>query len=204
MLKCLRAASLLLLILVLAACGSTSGMKRSGSGQAAPAAAQKAAISADFAGFTRVSVMDFTAELSSPPRNEAKRAVAVSQTAAAGKRFADKIADGLSASGAFSEVVRNDARPGDLIIKGEVTRYQEGNRAARLMIGFGAGSANFDATVRFVNATTAEEISQITVDQNSWFLGGVLAAAQDVDDFIEGAAKKVAEETVKAKSGLPD
>jgi predicted small lipoprotein YifL len=204
MLKLFRQCFVVALLVTLTACGSTSGMKRSDAGKAEPVEAQKAAINADFAAFTRVNVMDFTVELASPPRDEAKRAVAVSQASAAGKRFADKIADGLSATGKFTEVVRNDSRPGDLIIKGEVTRYEEGNRAARLLVGFGAGSANFDATVRFVNSTTAEEISQITVDQNSWFLGGLVAATQDVDDFIDGAASKVAEETVRAKSGQSD
>jgi len=201
MFKFLQQFLVISLVVSLTACGTTSGMKRGDANQAGSKEEQKAAIGASFAEFTRISVMDFNSELKAPPRNEAKRAVAESKTAAAGKRFADKIAAGLSGSGMFTEVVRNDAKPGDLIIKGEVTKYKEGNRAGRLLIGFGAGSANFDATVRFVNGTTNEEISQISVDKNSWFLGGLLAAAQDVDDFIDGAAEKVAEETIKAKSG---
>jgi len=197
------------LTLALAACGSTSGMKRSDDATATSQgeqskSAQTAAIAADFAKYTRISVMDFKSELAKKSSNQAKQDVADGKAADAGKRFADKIATGLSQSGAFSEVARNDSKPGDLVIQGEVTKYKEGNRAIRLVVGLGGmGSANFDAIVRFVDGDSGKELTQITVDKNTWFFGGLMAAAQDVEDFINSAAEKVAEETIKAKRGTP-
>jgi hypothetical protein len=198
--RLIRGSVIGLFALVLTACGTTSGMKRSGATDG-DKAAEKAAISADFQGFTRVSVQDFQAALSNPSKDSAKLSVQEGQATAAGKRFADQIAEGLTASKAFAEVVRNDPKPGDLLIQGEVTKFKQGSRVARALIGFGAGSANFDATVRFVDGTDQRELSQMIVDKNSWFLGGLMAAAQDADDFLEGAAEKIAEETIKAKTG---
>jgi hypothetical protein len=193
--------------LVLAACGSTSGMKRADS-DVAPAKTQssgkdKAAISADFSSYSRVVVRDFANWTKIKGKDEAKRSVQEAQAIAVGKRFADKIAEGLGAGTAFESVTRNDAEvgAGTLVIQGEVTKYKAGNRALRMVIGFGAGSANFDARVSFVDGATGKEVSFMTVDKNSWFLGGLLAAAQTVDDFVDGSATKVAEETLRAKTG---
>lgn len=199
--KSIRWTLLLITSLVLVACGSTSGMKRSGTKDTAaePAAA---AISGDFTRYDSVIVRDFANATEIKTKNAAKREVAEAQAVAAGKRFADKIAEGLKAGGSFASVAREgEPTPTTLVIEGNVTKYKAGNRALRLMIGFGAGSANFDARVSFVDGASGSEISFITVDKNSWFLGGILAAVQTVDDFIDGAATKVAEETVRAKKG---
>jgi hypothetical protein len=187
--------------LTLVACGSTSKMKStpaSGSGE------QKAAIAADFSRFSKVIVRDFENAVESKTKDAAKREVQMSQATAAGKRFADLIAEGLKGNPAFSSVAREgepDAQT--LVIGGQVTKYKKGNRALRLVVGFGAGSANFDARVSFVDGASGSELSHVVVDKNSWFLGGIMAAAQTVDDFVEGAATKVAEETIRAKSGQP-
>lgn len=193
--------------LVLTACGSTSGMKRSSSSESAASSAstdgtQAPAISSDFSRFDRVLVRDFANATTITTKNAAKREVQTSQAVAAGKRFADRIAEGLQSGSAFTEVVREgEPTATTLVIEGNVTKYKAGNRAMRMLIGFGAGSANFDARVRFTDGATGDELSYITVDQNSWFLGGLFAAVQTVDDFVDGAATKVAEETVRAKTG---
>ncbi len=56
----------------------------------------------------------------------------------------------------------------------------------------GAGSSYFDAVVAFGDGVTRESIGTITVDKNSWALGGGLAAGQSVQGFMRGAARSVA------------
>ncbi len=193
--------TLILTALLLAACGSTSKMKPSPSGESGRTA-DKAAISADFARFNKVIVRDFENAVVVTTKNAAKREVELSQATAAGRRFADQIAEGLKGNPAFASVERTGTPDAEtLVISGKVTKYKRGNAALRLMVGFGAGSANFDARVAFIDGANNGEISTITVDKNSWFLGGILAATQTVDDFLDSAASKVAEETVRAKAG---
>jgi hypothetical protein len=88
-----------------------------------------------------------------------------------------------------------------VIIAGEVTRYTEGDSFARFMIGFGAGSSYFDATVRFTDGLNHEEVGVIKVDKNSWVLGGGYASGQTPEMYMAEAAKKIAAETKRlAKS----
>ncbi len=67
------------------------------------------------------------------------------------------------------------------------------------MVGLGAGSAYFDAVVEMYDSETNQKLGEIIVDKNSWALGGFLAAGQSVESFMNGAAKKVAEEMQKSK-----
>ncbi len=85
----------------------------------------------------------------------------------------------------------------------EITRLKKGSAAARLLIGFGAGSSYFDATVRVRDGASGADYGTIMVDKNSWALGGGLASAQSVESFMEGAAKKVAGELQAAGLGEP-
>lgn len=187
-------------VLALSGCGSTSNMKRSAEAPPPSAEQGRATFAADFSRYRHVIVRDFANQTRIGTRNPAKRAVREGQAVAAGKRFADEIAEGLQASSGFDSVERQGTPgPDTLVIEGSVTKYKPGNRAMRLMVGFGAGSANFDARVAFVDGASGRELSFMKVDKNSWFLGGVLAAMQSVDDFIDGAAEKVAEQTVRAK-----
>lgn len=78
------------------------------------------------------------------------------------------------------------------MIGGEVTRFVEGNAALRLIVGMGAGSSYFDATIRISDGGNGAAINALKADKNSWGLGGSLAAAQTVDTFMSEAAKKTA------------
>lgn len=192
------------LVLGLTACGTTSSLQRAPGSEreSASLSADRANHAGDFSRYTEVLVRDFGNQTKISTRNAAKREVAEAQAITAGKRFADQIAAGLKSGGSFEQVLR-DGEPGPqtLVIQGDVTKYKKGNAALRMMIGLGAGSSNFDARVAFVDGATGEELSFITVDKNSWFLGGAIAATQTADDFIDGAATKVAEETIRAKQG---
>lgn len=118
--------------------------------------------------------------------------------------FADFIVSQLKQQNVFVEVrEENDQQPGLLLITGEVTNYDRGNAALRILIGFGAGSTRFDADVRLVDAHTGELVADLSVDKNSWFLGGTYAGMQTPEDFMESAAKKLAEEIKETYDQFP-
>ncbi len=111
--------------------------------------------------------------------------------------FADRIATELKKRGKFSSVARN-AKPdaNTVVISGTITKYDEGSVAKRMLLGMGFGMALFEANVEFRD-NKGTGIGSIKVDKNSWPLGGGLAAGQDPQGFMDGAAKKVAEEAGK-------
>lgn len=96
-----------------------------------------------------------------------------------------------------AEVVDSTTIPKTLFIKGSVTRYEEGDPTARLLIGLGEGSSYLDAKIHLVDSATKKQIGEIIVDKNSWGLGGLIAANQTVETFMVGAAKKIASELEK-------
>ena len=119
-----------------------------------------------------------------------------------GRRFADLIALELEKKSAFEKVAHVAApQLGSLVIKGDITRCVEGSAAMRFLVGFGAGSSYFDAVVQFADADTGQQLGEIVIDKNSWVLGGGIASTQTVEAFMEGAAKKVAEQAAKARTG---
>jgi hypothetical protein len=118
-----------------------------------------------------------------------------------GRRFADTIAVEIKETKAYGEILRTEAKGKAVVVEGEITTYNDGNAAARLLIGLGAGSSQLDADIRFVDNETGKKIGEIKVDKNSWFLGGGVAATQDADSHMTPAAKKIASEIVKAKTG---
>ncbi|MCE3001376.1 MAG: DUF4410 domain-containing protein [Xanthomonadaceae bacterium] len=171
-----------ILVLSLAACGSTSKMQRSGD-----------TAELDLSAYTTIVVADFANAPSKPPKAD-KRVAYDAEVDAARQRFARMLVDELRAYGVRGEIVRGEGLPGALLITGDITRYKEGNAALRLIVGFGAGSSYFDATVRFVDSDSGRVLGTITVDKNSWPLGGALAALQDGDSHMQGAAARIAEE----------
>jgi hypothetical protein len=46
---------------------------------------------------------------------------------------------------------------------------------------------------------TGENLGQVVVDKNSWGLGGAIAASQNVEGFMQGAAERIATELAKSK-----
>ena len=161
---------------LLSSCGTTSTLK--GARGEAIASTRR---------FSKVSVQDF--KLSGP---EVGAKVTESKV-----YFADRIATALNKTGKFASVKRN-ARPdaNTLVIDGVITKYVEGNPTLRFFIGMGAGSAFFESDVNFRDSKGAT-IGKIKVDKNSWALGGGIAAGQNPQSFMEGAADKIASEAVK-------
>lgn len=113
------------------------------------------------------------------------------------KIFADIINHEIKNKGSFSSVARSGKAGADsLVIEGDVTRYVAGDPLLRGLVGMGAGSSYFDADVRFVDGATGKLLGTMKVDKNSWALGGYIAAGQSPEKFMQGAAKKVAEESL--------
>jgi hypothetical protein len=161
---------------VLMSCGTTSSLQ---------ATHGKALTSAQR--FARVAVQDFKSTVSQQPEK-----ISFART-----YFADHIAAELKGRRKFSGVVRN-AKPdaNTLVISGTITKYEEGSVAKRMLLGMGFGMAVFEATVEFRDSKGVT-IGTIKVDKNSWPMGGVIGAVEKPEDFMEGAAEKVAEEAGK-------
>jgi Domain of unknown function (DUF4410) len=137
--------------------------------------------------FSKVTVQDFKLSVS-----EMGEKVTASKA-----YFPDRIATALNKTGRFASVKRNAAPDAStLIIDGVITKYVEGNPTLRLFIGMGAGSAFFESDVSFRDNKGAT-IGKIKVDKNSWALGGGIAAGQNPQSMMEGAADKIAAEAVK-------
>jgi hypothetical protein len=137
--------------------------------------------------FTKVTVQDFESTVSDEPERVSPAKV----------YFADHIATELKKRGKFSSVVRN-AKPdaNTIVISGTITKYNEVSVAKRLLLGMGFGMALFEADVEFRDSKGVT-IGTIKVDKNSWPLGGAIGASQGPQDFMDGAAEKVAEEAGK-------
>lgn len=180
-------------VLMTTGCGTTSALK-SGSSGGLESVRQ----------YGGVSVLDFADRTpKETAKNKAPSEVA-ERMRERGRHFSDLIAAELTRTGAFEKVTRSEtALPGTLVVAGEITRLKEGNSSLRFWVGMGAGSSYFDATVRILEADSQRELGQVAVDKNSWALGGGLAAKQTVDNFMEGAAKKVAADLAQAKTGKP-
>lgn len=83
--------------------------------------------------------------------------------------------------------------PGDsLTLRFRFIQFDEGSRALRYIVGFGAGKGKMTAEVTF-HDKDQKEIAKITVEGeiSMGFLGG------DFDQAISAAAKKVADYTIK-------
>jgi len=167
----------LILPALLASCGTTTGLK-SATGQDVAASSRK---------FSKVTVQDF-AFTAKNKGNNAQVAPSI---------FAERIATQLRRTSGFMTVARNAKPDADtLVIGGTITRYVEGSPALRMIVGMGAGSSYFDATIQFKDSAGAE-LGKIVADKNSWGLGGTLAMAQTVDVFMDEAANKAATEARK-------
>jgi len=185
----IRLLCLLALLVLVGGCGSVSGLK--------PDADSKSRV----ADYRRVEVLDFSASGGKKFPDAAKQAEYDASLAEARKKFADKIAEAITATGAFDEVSRQPLGDGALRVTGDITRYDEGNIVARGLTGF-AGETHFEATVIASDASTGRQIGKLDVDRNSWPLpvGASASTLQTTNYFMEGAAKKVASELLAAKN----
>ena len=172
---------LVFITLAITACGTTSGIKQNG----------EEASNQDLSNYNAVLENDFgdgTKKQNLPEY--------------AGSNFADRIISAIRGKGIFEEVTDDPKEISSeaIVIVGDITRYEEGNAALKFMIGFGAGSTYFDANVSISDFKNQDILGEITVDKNSWALGGGIAAGQTVEQFMNEAADKVAKELANAKN----
>src|SRR5262245_22594045 len=186
---CVKLAATLCVAFCLAGCGTTSTLK--------PAQVDRPM---DFSAFSKVVVRDFedkATEHEKPARQEAKRR----EMQRVSRDFADRLASEIEKKAIFQTVLRSGPEDeSTLLISGNVSRYEEGSATARFLVGMGAGSSYFDASVEFRQGYTRALLGTIKADKNSWVLGGGLAAGQTPEIFMQEAAMKVANEVQKAKS----
>lgn len=177
--------------LLLAGCGSVSGLTRESS--TAPAR---------IADYDRVEVMDFGASDSTRFDDPAKTNEHASYLREAQATFAGKIADAIAATGVFKDVSRSAGSGPALRVSGDISRFDRGNVVARGLTGF-AGQTHFDARIDIADARSGQSLASLTVDRNSWPLpvGASLSTLQTTDHFMREAAKKVAEELAAKKTG---
>jgi len=160
----------------------------------------------DLRKYDRVLVLDFADAVTDkvkPSAQARKKAEMAIRT----KSFPDRIAIELGAKNVFKEVARTGSPDSQtLIVSGTITRYTEGDAIGRLLIGLGAGSSYFDATVDFKDGTTSDILANQKIDKNSWVLGGGIAATQTPDEFMQEAAEVLAEDlsTAKLTGKLPE
>ncbi len=190
---------LMVAAIALTACGSATPLKRSGDAAAQRLGTYTRVVIVPLADATRVDVEEDSegAEEITPADLEAYRR----EVAVAGRAFADALAEELRLRSEFREVVVGEAASrGDLVIGGEVTMLVTGNFAMRWAIGIlGAGRAGFEATVRFSDAASGEELGTLQAEARSSRLGGALAAIQSAEVLARDAAFKVAVEVGKAR-----
>jgi predicted small lipoprotein YifL len=187
----LRAATALLTLVALTACGTTSSLQTT-----------DAAKSIDLTKYSRLIVEDFADEATSRAKPETQ-ALLKPKLDVAVKTFPEQIASVIRARGGFSEVLRTGAPDAStLVLRGAITQFDEGNAALRWIVGFGAGNVNFDSRLQLVDGGTGQPLGSWTVDKNSWALGGGIAATQTPEGFMQEAAKKIGTElSTKRKEG---
>jgi hypothetical protein len=187
----LKPSLLLLAAGVLAACGSVSGLTREASDSPQ-----------HIADYTRVEVADFEVRDEKPLDDPAKQTEHLAKLEQARKLFADKIAEQVTASGAFAQVARVPGTRPALRVGGSITRYDEGNIIERGLTGF-AGQTHFDVQVQITDADSGRVLSTLSVDRNSWPLpvGASLSTLQTTQFFMNEASKKIASELAAKKKG---
>jgi hypothetical protein len=196
--------------LAAAACGTTSELQQPAKpetasaatptqGTATPAPTTKPHV--DLSGYDKVVVLDFTdgTDISKLKPEE----VHFHNTMMANHlhTFSDIIAQKIVETKAYSEVVREPSQGKALIVSGKITRLVEGNGALRFFVGFGAGSSYFDAMVQLTDAESGNVIASASSDNNSWALGGGLAATQTVQSFMDVSATRIAARLRDGKKG---
>jgi hypothetical protein len=179
----MKTITILILPLVLSACGSTSKLR---------SAHESNNHLPDFSQYHRVIVNDFT--------DGSSKSCDDPNVISEGKRFADIIASSIKAKNLFNQVERNvESKDNALLIDGKITKYHEGNPVMRTLVGFGVGSSKFEAKVNIRDNETKQHLGSIDVNKMSWALGGVIAGTQDVKSHMNSAASKIADECAVAK-----
>lgn len=188
--------------LFLAACGTTSALQSPSSGEKQQNASKNTqtddAKRPDLSAYTAVVIGEF---------KDATENAEKANSFTYGEALTRYLRHDIKKKGIFSSVKDSasdeestESQEKTLLIEGDVTRYQEGNKALRMLVGLGAGSSYFDADILFKDRDSGETLGVVKVDKNSWVLGGVMAAQQDIDSHIRSASTKIADELAAAKN----
>ena len=183
--------------LLIGGCGSTSNIRSSAPGTDSVSVGD----AARYQRYATVVVRDFVDRTDKDKIKADALEAYNAELQRATRDYADMLAGEIRSTGAFAEVLREPSAGDALVIDGSITRYTSGNAALRLLIGFGAGSSYFDATVDLTDQMTGEQLGHVVVDRNSWGLGGGIAAGQTVEGFMRNSAKKIAEDLADLKTG---
>jgi hypothetical protein len=195
---------------VAAACGTTSELQQPATLETASAttppqeraaAAQKIKPHVDLSEYDRVVVLDFTDGTDTSKLKPEQVHIHDTMMVNNLHSFSDLIAQKISETRAYSQVAREPSPGKALVVSGKVTRLIEGNGTLRLLVGFGAGSSYFDALVQLTDAESGTVIASASTDNNSWVLGGGLAATQTVQSFMELSATRIASRLRDGKTG---
>ena len=84
-----------------------------------------------------------------------------------------------------------------LLIKGKITKLQEGNRVARSIIGIGKTACIFEAEIEFIDNQSQKVIAKIDINERTSPLGGIFASLEDLDSIIEASAEITVDELLK-------
>lgn len=185
--------ALVLIVVVLAACGST--------GQLASKSAKHAAQIKDF---DQVVVLDFNANDMRPVNDAQEKAEREKNINEGRALFADTIAERITETKVFTKVSRKPLQGRFLVVTGTVNVWEPGNIATRAITGY-LGQSQFASTIQILDGQTGEELARLNGDRNSWPLpiGASTTILQTVTFFMNEAADHVATELAAAKSVRP-
>lgn len=180
-------AALILLVALTAACGTTTPLQsRDGSDEPLVLTQYK-----------RIVIGPFTDEATAVRTfKSSEQEERFSRTVAdAGERFRSMLADEFNQTEHYDSVRLGDTpEPGELYVDGDITNFRVGNKAARFLVGLGAGKVAFDAVARVQDGASRTVLGTIVVDRHSFPVGGMLSLPQTVEGFMRSGARRVAEQ----------
>lgn len=167
--------------------------------------------------YSRVVVIDFADDMEGATTLEA------AQREQLVNAYTERVVEALREKDVFDEVVRGGEPDGStLVLRGRILRHVRGNEVGRLFVGFGLGSANFEAKATLHDGSSGELLATITVDKNSlpvgaplaapaiafwgplWGLSAAVGVVGEVDRFEEGSIRRIASELAAAKKRSPE
>lgn len=178
---------------LLSACGTTSGFQKPTTEKNASQNFEKRL---SIANYDRLVIGNFIAadgvEDASQKTNSSKHVTAEQVNQMFRKALEKEIAE----ANLFSEIIMQSENEvtDALLLNGQLLRFQEGDAAARMLLGLGAGMSHFDAKVVLSDAASGEVIGEFIIDKNSWALGGFIAWKQDLNAHMRSAATKITKE----------
>lgn len=115
-------------------------------------------------------------------------------------RFNRGIAEQLRKRG-FNAQAAEAPKSEGLILSGHVTKFEHGSAAARILVGFGAGSSNLFTTFELKDTAKKAVLAKFEIIATSGGNGGFQAAGGYLKAHLEDGAEKTAEYLQKANTG---